>query len=142
MSDELLVYPTGKVVGIAADREILDAVYGALDASGIGEDRVGILAGQAGADRLDPQGDKRGPLATALRTVQKALGEEATRIEQLNDAVEAGKYVVKVDLPEEDEGEDAFEAEKRAIGNALHDAGATNVAYYGKFAIEELQLGA
>lgn len=142
MEDDLLVYPMGKVVAIAPDQDTLDAVGEALGAQGIADSRIEVLSGQSGADRLDPRGEKRGPFATALRVVQKAFGEETVRLERLNDAVESGQYVVQVDLPEEDEGDDAFDEEKYAIGRALHGAGATNVAYYGKLAIEELQIGA
>jgi hypothetical protein len=138
---DMLVYPMEKVVGIAPDDATLDAVGEALSASGVDDDRVEVLSGREGEQRLDPKGEERGKLATALRTVQKALGEEAVRMEKLNDAVEAGQYVVQVEMPDLDDDE-AYEAEKRSVGNALHDGGATDVAFYGKLAIEELQLGA
>lgn len=140
MSDDLLVYPMRKVVGIAEDRETLDAVFDALRATGVDDERVEVLSGSDGERRVDAKARQRGRAASAVRTVQKALGEEATRLEQLNDAIERGHHVVQVDVPSFDDDQ-AFEAEKRSIGNALHDAGATKVAFYGKLAIEELQLG-
>lgn len=141
MSDDLLVYPKEKVVGIVDDHDTMDAVRDALRATGVDDGRVEVLSGRGGEQHIDPNGRERGKVATAVRTVQKALGEEATRLEQLNAAVEAGKYVVQVELSG-DADKETFEAEKRSVGNALHDAGASKVAYYGKNAIEELQLGA
>ncbi|MCC5947613.1 MAG: hypothetical protein JJT89_04075 [Nitriliruptoraceae bacterium] len=141
MVDELLVYPTDRVVGIAPDRDTLDAVHAALGASGVADDRVEVLCGEDASHQLDADGDEGGLLRSAVRTVQQVLGEETERLRILEQAVDAGGYVVKVALPDDLEDE-AFDTEKRAVGNALHDAGATNVAYYGPNAIEELQLGA
>lgn len=141
MTDEMLVYPTDKVVGIVDDHARLEAIRDALAAANIGGDRIETLCGAAGSERLDAEGEERGVLASALRTVQKALGEEATRLEKLNDAVDAGAYVLQVELSDTDD-DDAAEAEKRQIGRILHEGGARDVAFYGPWAIEELQLGA
>lgn len=139
MSDEILVYPTNSVVGVATDHQTLDSVRDALRSSGVDESRVDVLCGERSAERMDADPSGKGPVASAIRMVQIALGEEATRLATLNDALEAGSYVVIVDLPEDD---DARDAEKANVGNALHDAGARDVAYYGPLAIEELQMGA
>lgn len=141
MVDEMLVYPTDRVVGIAPDHETLQQVHAALEASGVGDDRVEVLCGADASEQLDAEGDEGGLLRSAVRTVQKALGEETERLRILEEAVDAGAYVVAVALPDDLEDE-AKDAEKRAVGNALHDAGAGKVAYYGPNMIEELQLGA
>ena len=140
MNDELLVYPTEKVVGVAPDRSTLDAVREALSSSGVADDRIEVLSGSSAHDELDPDTGEHGPLASVVRVVQKALGDEAARLDRLNDAVDAGAYVVQVDPVGEDD--DAREADKRAIGQALVDAGANDVAFYGRWQIEELQFGA
>lgn len=140
MSDDMLVYPTDKVVGIVDDRAQVEAIREALASAGVGDERIEVLCGDAGSERIDAEGEERGVIASAIRTVQKALGEEATRIEKLNDAVDAGSYVLQVGLRDADD--DAQAAEKREIGRILHDGGAREVAFYGKWAIEELQIGA
>ena len=139
MNDELLTYPTEKVVGVAPDRSTLDAVREALSSTGVADDRIEVLSGSSAHEELDPDAGEDGPLASVVRLVQKALGDEAVRLDKLNDAVEAGAYVVQVDLAGEDD--DAREADKRAIGHALVDAGANDVAFYGRWQIEELQFG-
>jgi hypothetical protein len=142
VSDEdLLIYPTEKVVGVIADREQLDAVHAALDERGVGQDRIEVLCGDQGQERLDPDADQQGAFGKMIRTVQKALGDEAIRLEKLNQALEAGHYVIKVGLSEE-EDDDAREQEKQSIGAALRGVGATKVAFYGQYQIEELQVGA
>lgn len=138
--DDLLTYPTEKVVGIAADRDTLDAVRDALEEGGVGEDRVEVYCGEQGSEKVDPHADSRGPLARAVTVVQKALGEEAVRLEKLNAAIEAGQYVVQVGLSEEDD--DARERQKQEIGRMMATAGAAKVAFYGKWQVEQLQLGA
>ena len=142
MSDDLVVYPMEKVVGIIADEQVLASAGRALSAQDVDATRIEVLHGRDGEVALDPEGDERGPLATALRKVQKALGEEATRLQQLNAAVEAGQFVIQVSLSEDRDDAAAYDAEKHRIGDALLTVGATKVAFYGKNMIEELQLGA
>jgi hypothetical protein len=140
MSEDMLVYPTEKVVGVVDDRAQLDGLLAALSDAGVPSGEVEVLSGEAGQQQLDPSGDDHGPLAKAMRTVQKALGDEAARLEKLNAEIEAGSYVVQVGLTEEDD--DAREQEKQRVGAILKDRGARDVAFYGEYQIEELQLGA
>jgi len=139
MPDDLLVYPTEKVVGIAPDRDALSAACDALADLDVGDDRIEIFAGESAEEQLDPHAGSQGPLAKAIRTVQIAMGDEAVRLERLNEAVSAGKYVVTVALSEEDD--DARETEKHRIGQGLMGAGAHDVAFYGSWQIQELQAG-
>lgn len=140
MSDDMLVYPTDKVVGIVEERERVDALRDALGEANIGSDRIEVLCGESGSERIDADGDEGGIFASAIRTVQKALGEEATRLEKLNDAVDAGKYVVQVAVVDGDNEEQ--QQDKRRIGQLLHEGGAREVAFYGSWAVEEIQFGA
>jgi hypothetical protein len=140
MEDQMLTYPTDKVVGVAPDRGIVQAARTALQASGVDESRIEVLGGE-NAGRAEPTDeDDDGLLASVIRTVRTGLGEEATRLRQLNEAIDAGRFVIQVDLPGEDG--DERDDEKRAVGNALHDAGVSHVAFYGRLTVEELQIGA
>jgi hypothetical protein len=140
MSDDMLVYPSEKVVGVVDDRDHLDGVLSALGGIGVASGDVEVLSGESGEKRLDPTGDEHGPLAKAMRTVQKALGDESERLEGLNAELEAGNYVVQVALSAEDD--DEREQEKQRIGRTLKDQRARDVAFYGEYQIEELQIGA
>jgi hypothetical protein len=140
MSDDMLVYPTDKVVGIVDERERVDALRDALGEANVGSDRIEVLCGESGSERIDADGDEGGVFASALRTVQKALGEEAKRLEKLNDAVDAGRYVVQVAIVDGDDEEQ--DEDKRRIGRIMHEGGAREVAFYGSWAVEEIQFGA
>jgi hypothetical protein len=140
MSDDMLVYPTDKVVGIVEERERVDALRDSLEEANVGGDRIEVLCGEAGSERIDADGDEGGVFASALRTVQKALGEEGKRLEKLNDAVDAGKYVVQVAIVDGDDDEQ--QQDKQRIGRILHEGGAREVAFYGSWAVEEIQFGA
>jgi predicted amidohydrolase YtcJ len=140
MSEDMLVYPTEKVVGVVDDRQHLSALTSALADAGVGDAQVEVLSGETGEQQLDPTGDEHGPLEKAVRTVQKALGDESERLEGLNAEIEAGNLVVQVGLTAEDD--DERDQEKYRIGRVLKEQGARDVAFYGKNQIEELQLGA
>jgi hypothetical protein len=140
MDDQMLTYPTDKVVAVAPDRGIVQAARTALRSSGVDESRIEILGGETAGSAEPTEEDDDGLLASVIRTVRTGFGEEATRLQQLNEAIDAGQYVVQVELPDEDG--DVRDEEKRAVGNALHDAGASHVAFYGKMTVEELQIGA
>ena len=134
--DQPLTYPTDRVVGIAADRETLSSVRDALAAADVDTDRIDVLCGEDAADEMDPD-DTDGPVEGAVRAVQKALGEESQRLQLLTDAIDDGAYVVTVSIADRDDDE-----LKRRVGRALHDGGATEVAFYGPWMIEEIQIGA
>jgi hypothetical protein len=140
MSEDMLVYPSEKVVGVVDDRDHLEGVLSALSDIGVASADVEVLSGDTGEKRLDPTGDEHGPLEKAMRTVQKALGDESERLEGLNAELEAGNYVVQVALSAEDD--DEREQEKQRIGRTLKDRRARDVAFYGEYQIEELQIGA
>jgi hypothetical protein len=140
MSDDMLVYPTDKVVGIVDERERVDALRDTLAEANVGSDRIEVLCGASGSERIDADGDEGGIFASAIRTVQKALGEEAGRLEKLNDAVDAGRYVVQVAIVDGDD--EAQDEDKQRIGRIMHEGGAREVAFYGSWAVEEIQFGA
>ena len=141
MDNELLSYPRERVVGIAEDRDTLEAVHHRLEEADVPAERIEVLCGQDAQAQLKPGTDAgEGTFDRIVRTVQKALGDEARRMERLNEAVEAGHFVVQVALP--DAQDDEREAAKQTAGRALIDGGANSVAFYGDWQIEQLQLGA
>ncbi|MEX2504436.1 MAG: hypothetical protein WD378_06275 [Egicoccus sp.] len=138
MSEDMLVYPTEKVVGILDDPAAADDLRSALSETGATE--VEVLSGASGGEQLDPGGDEHGKLGKAMRTVQKALGDEAERLENLNTALEQGHLVVQAGLSASDD--DARDREKRQIAGVMREHGVRSIAFYGKNQIEELTLGA
>ena len=138
MSDHMLVYPTEKVVGVLDDPDRVDGLRRALTDIGVGD--LDVLAGDEGSRQLDPSGEQHGKLGKVVRTVQKALGDEAVRLENLNEELEQGNIVVQAALPSE--GDEAREQDKQRIGATMREHGVRSIAFYGRNQIEELTLGA
>lgn len=138
MSEDMLVYPTEKVVGILDDPQAVDGLRSGLSEAGATD--VEVLSGASGEEQLDPKGEEHGALGRAMRTVQKALGDEAERLENLNDELERGNLVVQAGLSaSDDEGRDR---EKQQIAAVMREHGVRSIAFYGKNQIEELTLDA
>lgn len=134
-----LRYPTDQVVGIVPDRADTDGVIEALRDAGIDAARVHVLRGPT--DDLAPDPDEAdGPLRSVIQTVQKALGDEAARLEQLEEALERGHDVVAVEVAGGDDDEDE-DASKGRIAEALHGCGVRDVAFYGEYQIQQLSAG-
>ena len=136
--EDMLVYPSEKVVGILDDRARVDELRSALDEAGATD--VEVLSGTSGEEQIDPQGDDHGAFASALRTVQKAIGDEGQRLENLNDELERGNLIVQAGLSAGDD--DAREQQKQTVGRVMREHGARSIAFYGKHQIEELTLDA
>ena len=89
VSDDALVYPTDQVVGVLPDPAKLDDVLDGLRSADVGDDRVTVLRGRDDAD-LAPDAEEGGAITTIVRKAQQVLGDEAERLRQLDEALEAG----------------------------------------------------
>jgi hypothetical protein len=138
--DQAFVYPTDQVVGIVPDAAHVDEVVAALREAGASEDDVDVIRGGPGEGDLRPDVGEGGPIKAIVRTAQKVLGDEDERLHVLDDALEAGHHVVTVRLTGEDD--DERDAAKAALGAAMRDHGAHDVAFYGKYQIQQLDAGA
>lgn len=134
----MLAYPTDRLVGIADDPEVVRASVHALREAGANDEVVEVLCCDDDAARFAPDTDEVGALGSIVRTVQRVLGDESEKLDRLDAALEAGHAVIVVDLAASEEA--AREAEKRRLAGVLVDAGATEVSYYGPWAIEDLDL--
>lgn len=137
-----LRYPTNQVVAVVPDRSSLRGIVDALHDIGVDDPRIHVLrSADAGTDDVAPHpGGSDGAVASLVQTVQKALGDEAARLEQLEAALEAGDDVVSVELVATDDDADR-DAQKHDIARVLHAAGGRDVAYYGSMQIEQLDAG-
>ena len=138
MKQERLVYPTERLVGIANDRDVVQSALDALREADVADERIEILTSESTGFQESADDDSlTGRVVHVLKT---ALGDETERLEALQNALEAGRFVVQVRLTEDDD-EDREQA-KRRLGRLLADRGLEGVAFYGKWQIEEIQLGA
>ena len=137
VQQERLSYPTERVVGIADDRQTVESALAALSEAGIEDDRVEVLTSESEGVTEEPGEGIAGRITHVLKT---AIGDETERLQGLHDALEAGRFIVQVRLGEDDD--DDRERTKREVGRLLSRQGLGDVAFYGKWQIEEIQLGA
>jgi hypothetical protein len=138
VKQERLVYPSERLVGVVDGPEAVDGVVDALREANVGDEHIEVVSGEDTEHQLDPSDHSWAKRAKHVLTT--ALGDETERLEALQDALEAGRYVIQVELPSEDD--DDRQAEKKRLGRVLSSNGADHVAFYGKWQIEEIQLGA
>jgi hypothetical protein len=135
VDEQLEEYPKERVVGIALDTDTVDAAREATrDLDGV---TLEVLEPEQHDEVTTEPDDTGDSFVTKLRTL---FGDEAPRLSRLSEALSRGHYVVLADLPDRDDDEDAHDAAKRQAGNALVGAGLGEVAYYGRWAIEEFQI--
>lgn len=137
-----LRYPTNQVVAVVPDRASLSGLVDGLHDLGVDDPRIHVLrSADAEANHLAPDPDDvKGPIASLVQVVQKALGDEAARLEQLEAALDAGYDVVCVELVGTDDDADR-DRQKHDIAAVLHAHGGRDVAYYGSLQIEQLDAG-
>jgi uncharacterized protein (TIGR02246 family) len=129
---DFIPYPTNRVVGTVADATHARAAINALLQAGFGEHDIDILHGEAGAQRLDPEGVEHGFLARFQRTLIRTAGpaEEYTHLMRHVEDVNAGRFVIMVL---------AKQRERRTLAaDILNAHGAEFVAFYGRWSWEGL----
>ena len=138
MKQERLSYPTERLVGIADDRRTVEAVHDALREADVADERIEILTGETDEFIESPDDDSLADRVTHV--LKTALGDETERLEALKNGLDAGRVVVQVRLTEDDD--DDRESAKQQLGRLMADHGLDGVAFYGKWQIEEIQMGA
>lgn len=135
--DDKLAYPTDQVVGVLDDPDALDGLVGDLQDAGVTEDRTTVLRGAGDAD-LAPDPSEGSVATRVVRTAQKVLGDEAERMNVLDDALEAGAVVVAVKVASDEDDEEGRDAELAQLAAAFRGAGARDIAFYGEYQIQQL----
>lgn len=135
-----LSLPVDRVVGIAPDPATLRRVVQALRHAEVDDRAIAVRCDEHDAGRFTAD-DEGGALTSLVHTVQQVLGDEREKLERLDAALAAGAAVVEVELDVTDDApDDVVDARKREIGAAMVHAGATEVSYYGPWAVEDLDL--
>ncbi len=131
MRSDFIRYPTNRVVGTVADGDKAGAVIDALLRAGFNREDIDILHGEEDLHRLDPTGAEHGFLAQFHRTLISTLDlEEFKHLQHHVEDVRAGRYVIMV-------------LTKRRVlriiaADILHQHGAEFVAFYGRWAHEDI----
>ena len=129
---DFIPYPMNRVVGTVADAAAAHAAIDALLQAGFAREDIDLLHGDAGAQRLDPEGSEHGFLAQFQRTLIRTAGqnEEYKHLMRHAEDVSAGRFVLMVL---------ARQREQRTVAaDILNAHGAEFVGFYGKWAWEGL----
>lgn len=128
-NEDLLVYPTNKVVGIIDNSAKTEAAIDALAKAGFDTDEIEVFCGQKGANIVDSGGEEHGVLAKILRTIQ-TFGTDYEHAKRHEEELQAGHFMITVPV---DEDEDKQEA-----ADILKANGGYFINYYGALTIEEI----
>jgi hypothetical protein len=131
-SDEPVRYPTNHVLAVFDTAEQLAAAAAALTGGGFLASEVDVRCGRAAADRLDESTGRQGLAGLAIRVAER-LGvenEEMESKELYEQALRDGRFLLRVATPTEER--------KDAASRILHEHGAEQVRFFGRFSIEKL----
>lgn len=126
-----LAFPRNTVVGIVDDPGAVASVIRQLVESGVPEERIDILCGEAGARRLDPEGERHGLLERLRRLVQHYGDEEIPHVHRQAEELRAGNFVVAVPAQAEEQ--------RDAVAEVLRANGAYFINHYGDWTVTRLE---
>jgi hypothetical protein len=124
-------YPSGSVVGVAADDAAVDETRRRLTEADFSPDRYEVLHGEAGLARIDVEGAGHGRSGRLKRLLQDALSDDENHVRRYAEHLREGHYVIGVKVGDDD-------AAKRRAAEALGAADAQFVHYYAENYVEDL----
>jgi hypothetical protein len=121
-------YPMHRIAAIVDDEPAVQTALGELARIGIDRSEVDVLAGESGAELMDPTGERHGVFGRLLRLLQMTA-EEGNALEAHNQALLSGKHVIYVNAK--------GEKDKDEVASALTAAGGHHLAYFGRWVVEK-----
>ena len=126
---EFIGYPTGKVLAVFDRAEDADRAVDAIRVSSPAGVEIERFAGADDADRFDATGQRHGPVARVLRTVQFSLMDQLPAMAWYEAALREGKTVVAIRTRNRSTTLQVVEALKAAGGHFIN--------HFGRAATEE-----
>jgi hypothetical protein len=110
--------------------EELRGVVTELNNAGFDKERVQVLCGEKGADRLDPTGERHGFAARFYRFVEKFGDMESEHLRDYKSELLDGHFLIAVDVRDEQE--------RSRVLDLFKSHGGRRVNFYGKWTVEGL----
>ena len=126
--EEFLTYPAGNLIALMTDGDAVAAALDDLTRAGFPRDKMYVLAGPAGAERLDVTGQHHGLRGRVYRTLSR-VGDEHEELLRAGNHLQAGGLVVRVPADKD---------EKAVAARILGEHGAVHIVYMGKATYETL----
>jgi hypothetical protein len=127
--EEFLKYPAGNLIALMTDGDAVAAALDDLTRSGFPRDKMFVLTGPAGAERLDVTGQHHGLRGRVYRTLGQ-VGDEHEELIRAADHLQAGGLAVRVPADKDD---------KAVAARILGEHGAVHIVYMGKATYETLE---
>ena len=121
----------GRLLAVVDTNESLDAVVAALKEAGIPDEAIEVFTGDDGATAFDGRGERNGPAARFLRTVQFTLMDQMPDFAYYETAAREGRFVVSIKARGGDQT-------KRAVA-ILRQHGAHFINRFALFQTEEYE---
>jgi hypothetical protein len=126
--EEFLKYPAGSVIALMNDGDAVAAALDDLKTAGFPGDKMYVLSGPKGAERLDVTGRDHGLRGRAYRTLGQISDEHQELLRTANH-LEAGGLAVRVP---------ADKVTKVDAARILREHGAVHIVYMGTATFETL----
>ena len=118
-------YPTNQIFAVLEQPEELEGALGSLETANLTAE---VFSGDEGVRRVDASGHAHGFRGRLVRTFQ-LLGDEAEHARRYQRQLEAGHFVVSVEVTPE---------QKKSVADLLRTHGGHFINYYGPWAVENL----
>ncbi|MCX6050752.1 MAG: hypothetical protein NT075_37155 [Chloroflexi bacterium] len=128
------VLPTHAVISVFATKAAVDSLLTDLKAAGFDDDKIQQRYGAEGLQLVDPDGSHHGFWAKILRGYQRLSGMEARLLDEVETALKANQYALRVDT-------DSSEAQQSAVLTAMLAHTDKSVFYVGHGTITVLHVG-
>ncbi len=132
--DDVIAYPTNRVVGAIGDPMHARAAIEDLLQAGFARQDIDILHGEEDLHRPHPAGAERTFLAQFQRTLIRTLGDEYKHLQHYVEDVRAGRSVIMVVAKKRDRRE--------AAADILGTHGAESIEFYGRWSWHSLEAHA
>lgn len=86
----------GRLLAVVDTKAALDAIAAALKEAGIAPEAIEVFTGEDGAKAFDGRGERNGPAARLLRTVQFMLMDQMPDFAYYEAAAREGRFVISV----------------------------------------------
>ncbi|MFN2556899.1 MAG: hypothetical protein ABR592_08505 [Nitriliruptorales bacterium] len=126
--DELITYPYDRVKALLDNPDQVNAAIEELVDAGFDREKIFVLCGPLGADRLDVDGRHHGLRGRIYRFVEQ-LGDVRENLQQSADHLKAGGFWLTVPADEEN---------MSRVAEILSKHGAHDMVHYGQWHHEQL----
>ena len=121
----------GRLLAVVDTKAALDAIVAALTDAAIAPEAIEVFTGDDGAKAFDGRGERNGPFARLLRTVQFTLMDQMPDFAYYEAAAREGRFVISVRA--------RGEAQTKRAVEIFRDQGAHFINRFGLFTTEEYE---